>query len=506
MTQRKPLNDSKPVRRVSRVSAVLGALMLSVSTLAWVWDAEAESLPQALSSAYRYNPRIDAERARLRATDEQVPQALSGYRPRVNGTADVSIQDSRTRFRDEDSIGRNPQGESGSRTGDTVYPRGYGVSVQQNLFDGFQTRNQVGSAESNVRAGREILRDTERQVLLEAATAYMDVVRDQAIIRLQENNVNVLSRELSATTDRFNVGEVTKTDVAQAQARRAGAVSQLDLARANLKASRARFERVVGNPPSGLSDPPVPTKVLPRTLEEALGVAANESPIVIAALYREQGARYDVDVVRAELLPVLNLEAAYTNRFNTSSTVAENETTTLAGRLNVPIYEGGEVTARVRAAKHTHVSRLQEVEDARMQVREATISAWSQFQAAQAQLVSDRTQVEANQTALTGVREEERVGQRTLLDVLNAEQELLNAQVQLETTRRNVIVAAYNLLAAVGRLDANNLGVASEVYDPEIHYEEVRRKWWGVSITHDDGRREVFDLWDSHGRTHVPAK
>ncbi|MEQ8825111.1 MAG: TolC family outer membrane protein [Filomicrobium sp.] len=465
--------------------------------------AQAETLGDALAAAYRYNPRIDAERARLRATDEAVPQARSGYLPRVNGTADVSIQDIRSRLRDENANGFSGAlgtVTSGTRSGDTIYPRGYGVTVQQNLFNGFRTRNTVAEAEANVRAGRESLRDIERQVLLEAATAYMDVVRDKAVVRLQENNVAVLTRELRATQDRFNVGEVTRTDVSQAQARRAGSVSQLDLARANLKSARARYERVVGAPPSSLIEPSVPHKILPRSLDQAISVGVDENPLVIAALYREQAARHSVDVVRGELLPTLNLEASYQNRFHTSSTNAESETTTLVGRLDVPIYQGGEVSARVRSSKHTHVSRIQEVEDARTQVQEAVVTAWSQFQAVQAQLQSDQTQVNANQTALTGVREEEKVGQRTLLDVLNAEQELLNAQVQLATTRRNLIVAAYTLLSAIGRLNVETVGVVSTVYDPEAHYHEVRRKWWGISITHADGRRERFDFWDSMGR------
>ncbi|MCH9808930.1 MAG: TolC family outer membrane protein [Alphaproteobacteria bacterium] len=458
--------------------------------------AGAETLDQALSSAYRYNPRIDAERARLRATDESVPQARAGYLPSLNGSADVNIQDNRSRLRDEDSVRqRRP-----NRTGDTIYPRGYGVSLQQNLFDGFRTRNSVAQAEATVRAGRESLRDIERAVLLEAVTAYMDVVRDKAVVRLQEGNVQVLSRELRATQDRFEVGEVTRTDVSQARARRAGAVSALDLARANLKGSRATYERVVGTPPSNLREPGVPYKVLPKSLGAAKSIGANEHPLVISALYQEQAARHSVDVVRGELLPTLNLEASYDNRFNTSSTIAETDTTTLTGRLNVPIYQGGSVHARVRASKHTHVSRLQEVEDARTVVREAVVTAWAQFQAVKAQLESDRIQVEANQTALTGVREEEKVGQRTLLDVLNAEQELVNAQVQLATTRRNLIVAAYTLLSSVGRLSVDTIGVAATVYDPEAHYFEVRRKWWGISITHADGRREVLDLWNSHGR------
>ena len=446
------------------LSLCLGLVALSAS------EAYAETLNNALASAYRYNPRIDAERARLRATDESVPEARSGYLPRINGSADVNIRDDRTRLRDEDANGfSSTEGRlvRGTRSGDTVYPRGYGVSLQQNIFDGFRTSNSVAEAESNVRAGREALREIERQVLLEAATAYMDVVRDQAVLRLRENDVQVLSRELRAAQDRLKEGEVTQTDVSQAVARRAGSVSRLDLARANLKSSRARYQRVVGSSPSNLKEPRIPARLLPGALDEAISIGIKENPLVIAALYREQAARHSVDVARGELLPTVDLEAGYFNRFNTSSTVAENETLRVTGRLNVPIYQGGEVAARVRASKHTHVSRLQEIENERTQVREDVVTAWSQYQATRAQLESDRIRVEANKTALTGVREEEKVGQRTLLDVLNAEQELLNAQVSFATTRRNLIVSAYTLLSAIGRLSVDNLGVVSEVYDPE---------------------------------------
>jgi len=476
-------------------SVAAGALLAVALPLAG--PASAETLNQALSAAYTYSPRIDAERARLRATDESVPQAMSGYRPFVEANADVNAQTTRTRL--DDDFGGQTESER-------LHPRGYDISLQQNVFNGFRTTNQVNEAEANVRAGREILRDVERQVLLDAVTAYMDVVRDQAVVGLQENNVNVLTRELSATQDRFDVGEVTRTDVAQAQARRAGAVSALDLARANLKSSRARYERVVGAPPSNLVEPQVPQRLMPKTLEEGTAIALNENPLIISALYLEQAANYNVDVIRGELLPTVTFEARYQDRFGSSEAVDEVETATVTGRLNVPIYQGGEVSARVRAAKHTHVSRLQDIEDVRTQVREATVTAWSQYQAAVAQIESDRVQVEANQTALAGVREEEKVGQRTLLDVLNAEQELLNSQVQLETSRRNTIVAAYSLLSAVGRLDANTLGVASHVYDPQEHYAEVRRKWWGISITHADGHSESLDLWETFGRRHEPAK
>jgi outer membrane protein len=450
-------------------------------------DATAETLRQALASAYKYNPRIDAERARLRATDEEVARANAGYRPTVTGSADINYQNSNVR--------------PDSRTEGVTHPKGYQVNAVQPIFRGFRTLNQVREAEAGVRAGRETLRNVEQQVLLEAVTAYMDVVRDQEIVKLRENNVTVLSKELKATQDRFSVGEVTKTDVAQAQARRAAAVSALDLARANLKTSRATYERVIGHAATGVSQPSANIKLVPRTLDEAIGVGNKENPNVVAALYREEAARYTVDRIWGELLPEFRLEAQYSNRYDPSRTTDQTENTTVTGRVNVPIYQGGEVHARVRQAKHTHVSRLQEIEQARSETQATVVSAWSRMQASKAQLQSDQAQVAANQTALAGVREEERVGQRTLLDVLNAEQELLNSQVQLAATQRDLVVNTYSVIAAVGRLSVQELGTNSVVYDPEVHYHEVRRQGWGVSITYSDGRREHFE----HGG-HKPAK
>jgi outer membrane protein len=445
----------------------------------------AETLNQALSSAYRYNPRLDAERARLRATDENVARANAGYHPQVFGEADVGFQHGETR----------PSLQSNG----TTTPRGYSVGLTQPIFSGFRTTNAVNEAEAGVRAGQATLRDVERSVLLEAVTAYMNVVRDQAIVRLQENNVRVLSRELKATQDRFREEQVTQTDVAQAKARRARAMAALDLAKANLKSSRGFFERVIGHPPANLREPGPPDRHLPKSLNEAIAIAEKENALIVAALYREQASRYTVERIRGELLPTVQLEADWSERWEEDRFYRERERGAVVGRVSIPIYQGGEVSARVRQAKHTHVSRLQEIEQFRTEAREAVIFAWSQLQAARAQIASDRTQVASNQTALVGVREEEKVGQRTLLDVLNAEQELLNAEVQLVTDKRNLVVAGYTLLGAIGRLDVNQLSVAPEVYDPDVHRQEVRRKWWGLSITHSDGRRETVDLWPTHG-------
>jgi len=439
--------------------------------------SRAETLNEALAAAYQYNPQLDAERARLRATDEEVTRARSGYRPVITGSADINYQFNKT--------------HPGTST-DTK-PKGYGVDLVQPVFSGFQTYYAVNQQEANVRAGRESLRSVEQQVLLDAVTSYMDVVRDQAIVRLRENNVTVLSRELKATQDRFSVGEVTRTDVAQAQARRAGAVSALDLARGNLKTSRASYERVIGHAPDNLIEPTGLERLLPKSLDDAKNVGEHENPAVVGSLYTEQAARYAVDQIRGELLPQVQLEASYADRWPDTGRingVDETEAATVTGRLTVPIYEGGEVYARVRQAKHIHVSRLQEIEQARSQTEADVVASWSQLLAARAQVISDKSQVDANNTALTGVREEERVGQRTLLDVLNAELEYLDSQVQLVTTQRNVVVASYAVLASVGRLDATNLGFSSLAYDPEVHYQEVRRKPWGTSITHSDGSIE----------------
>lgn len=432
---------------------------------------------QALAATYEYNPQLDAERARLRATDEEVTRARSGFRPIITGSADINYDWSKTHT------------STGSSETETK-PAGYGVNMVQPIFSGFRTINAVNEQEANVRAARETLRAVEQSVLLQAVTAFMDVVRDQTIVRLRENNVTVLSRELRATEDRFAVGEVTRTDVAQAQARRAGAVSALDLAKANLKTSRAAYERIVGHAPGNLVEPSGFERYLPRALDEAIQVGTHENPAVVNALYIEQAAKYAVDRIRGELLPTVQLEASYADRFETTRDVNETEAVSVTGRLTVPIYEGGEVYARVRQQKHIHVSRLQEIELARSEAEEQVVAAWSQLLAARAQVQSDQAQVDANTTALTGVREEERVGQRTLLDVLNAEVELLTSQVQLVSTRRNVVVSSYTVLAAIGRLDAINLGFTSVAYDPEANYQEVRRKPWGTSITHSDGRVE----------------
>lgn len=470
--------------RFSRMWVVLAVALIGAAGIPL---ARAESLNEALASAYQFNPRLDAERARLRATDENVARAMSGFRPRIDGSADINYQHTNLRpdFPQEG----------------TVHPKNYSVNAEQSIFNGFQTVNQVKGSEAEVRAGREQLRSVEQSILLDAATAYMDVVRDLEVVRLRESNVGFFTTELKATQDRFAVGEVTRTDVAQSQARRALAISQLDLAQATLKASRARFEQVVGHPPGELREPHGYQASLPNSLDEAVNISMKESPNIVAALYTEEQARYSVDQIRGELLPEVTVSANYTDSLDVNPTLAEQERTTLTGRVNVPIYEGGEVYARVRQAKQTHLSKLQEIEQNRTEVQSRVVSAWSQLESDRARLQSDKVQVESNQVALAGVQEEERVGQRTLIDVLDAQSTLVEAQVQQVGTRRNIVVNSYTVLERVGRLEMAQLGLTAAVYDPVIHAEEVRRQWFGLSITHDDGRVEFYDAGD-----HAPVK
>ena len=462
--------------RAARLRAVCGsALAYVLAGLLAVEPAAAESLKQAMRAAYRSNPQLDAERARLRATDEEVPRASAGYRPTLRGSADYGSQSTTSK-------------PATSSAGDSS-PWGYTITARQEVFSGFRTESAVNEAEATVRAGRQNLQLVEGRTLLDTVTAYMDLVRDQQLLRLREQHVGVLSRELEAAEARRAVREVTLTDVAQARARRARSVSAAELAKAKLRIARANYLKVVGHAAEALAEPGLPSAMLPRSLDDALEVATQESPNVISALYREQAARHAVDKVRGELLPQVSVEASYDQRHDLSSSLSEQGSASITGRISVPFYEGGEVRARVRQAKHTHVSVLQEVEQARAETEAQVSTAWSRLVAARAQVRSDEVQVDSARIALDGVREEERVGQRTLLDVLNAEEEYLEAQVALVGTRRDLLVAGYALLFTMGRLTAAALELDNEIYDPTAHYDEARANWIGIDITEPAARR-----------------
>ncbi len=477
---------SATMRQTCSVIALACCMSLSA-----VPGASAETIKEALANAYRWNPKLDAARATLRAVDEQVAIANSGYRPTLSANASAA------------TINTSSETTTGIVSRSETHPHGYGLTAVQPLFRGGQVINTVRAAEAQVRAQRETLRAVEQQVLLDSSTSYLDVVRDQAIVRLRENNVRILTEDRKQTRERFAVGEVTRTDVAQSEATLAAAVSALDLARSNLQTSRSAYERNIGNPPTNLVEPRPVDNLLPRTLNDAISISARENPNVVAALYTEQQARHQVDQIYGQLLPTAQLQATYNRQYDVgsgASALASQDTKTLTANFTVPLYTGGLVDAQVRQAKQTHISRLQQIEQARTEVKQTVVAAWSQLIAARAQLVSDNTQVSAAQTALTGVREEERVGQRTLLDVLNAEQVLLNAQVAVVTDKHNIAVAAYSVLSAEGRLNISELGGVDTIYDAEQHYHEIRRQWRGVSITRADGRIETHVFGDVHDK------
>ncbi len=415
-------------------------------------------------------------------TDNDVKNAEPGTHdlcPRVNRSWNFSA-DSWPQFARAINAGGFPAG--------TSHPRGWSVQLTQPLFEGFQNLNAIRQAKSTVQAAREALRTVEQTVLLDAATAYVNVVRDTAIVRLRENDVSVLTEQLKATKDRFDVGEVTRTDVAQAEARRSEALATLAAAQANLKTSRAAYEQIIGHPPGDLVTPPSIRRLLPSTLNEAMTLGDGENPIILAAVYNEEASLYAVEQIMGELLPQATLEAQYQQRFgflNTPDTsggasLDAEFTTTVVGRLNVPLYQGGGVAARVRQAKETNNQLKKEVEDARLRVHADVIANWGILQSSGPAINSAQAAVSANKIALTGVREEEKVGQRTTLDVLDAQRELLNSQIGLVTALRDRIVSEYSIYAAIGRMDAQTLGLPVPYYDPLEHYDIVKNKWIGL--------------------------
>jgi outer membrane protein len=443
-----------------------------------------ESLAGALSRAYTNTPELNAQRANVRAVDESVPQALSGYRPRVTGTADVGRVHNETIT---PSFSTTTGFRQGKRHGnDTFSSRGVGIQVDQTIFNGFRTENATRGAESRVLGARETLRNTEQNVLLNAATAYMNVLRDTALLNLQRNNVEVLEEQLRQTRDRFRVGEVTRTDVAQSEARLAQSRSQASVAEGNLRASIATYRQRVGVEPKRLSPAQPVEKLLPPNIDLAVQISQSEHPAIIASLHGVDQQQLQVKVVESELYPSVTVSGAISKRWESAQSDSEAYSASVVARVSVPIYEGGQVYSRVREAKQTLGERRIQVDQQRDVVRQAVVASWSGLVSAKAQIIAAQAQVAAAEIALAGVREEAKVGQRTTLDVLNSQQELLNARVNLVTAQRDRVVASYNVLASVGRLSAQRLTLKTSVYNPGIHYDQVRNKWIGT--TTPDGR------------------
>ncbi|MEE8294642.1 MAG: TolC family outer membrane protein [Sphingomonadales bacterium] len=446
----------------------ISAVALSIAFLAS--PVSAETLQEALSMAYVNNPDLRAQRAALRATDEQVSQANLAVMPSLNGFVSY---DRSNRLIIESPL--NPPQK--------LFNRFLQLRIDQPLFAGFTRIFNRKQAKSLVMAGRAQLLNTEQTVFLQAATGYMDVLRDGAIYELNVNNVQVLARQKEASDARFTVGEITRTDVAQSEASLAGAVAQRLTSQANLSTSRAIYRQVIGQFPGTLAPAP-DLPPLPGGLEEAWGVALGQNPQIHFAMYVEEAAGHAVSSSKGVLLPTAN-GFLTTSRFTGSQTFGGGvssisaETKTAGVNITIPFFQGGRQYSTIRANKQVRSQRMLELTSAQNAVRAQTEAAFMTYQARLSSITSNQSAVDANSIALEGTRQEESVGARTILDVLNAEQALLNSRVNLVTAERDEYVAGFFLLQALGQLNASALDLPVELYDPEENYKNVRFKFWG---------------------------
>ena len=460
--------------------ALAGLASLALAMGVPVAGAQAETLAGALARAYQHNPQLNAERAALRATDEGVPQALAGYRPSVNADGTVTASEIESR----------PDGFPNSNVG--IVTSTLGVTVAQPLFRGFRTQNAVAQAEAGVAASRASLANTEQNIFVSATQAYMDVLADRAILQLRQQNVAFLNEQVRAAQARFDVGEGTRTDIAQANARRAFALAQVSAAQASLTASNAVYRQIIGTDPGQLVTPNPFTNGIPSTLQGALDNALATHPAIVAARSQVDVAQSAVAIAEGALLPSVDLEGRAQRAWTDGGTQdgGPNDTLSATLRLTVPIYQGGRTTSQIRQSIEVLGQRRLELDVAREQVRAAIYSAFGGLEAARAQIEASIAQVAAAQVALSGTIEEQRVGQRTTLDVLNTQEELIDARISEVNARRDLVVASYSLASALGRLSAETLGLQVARYDPVEHYDAVRDRWYGLRTP--DGRGGVL--------------
>lgn len=434
-------------------------------------NAYAQNIFEALSQAYETNPTLQAQRAYLRAIDENVAIAKSGYRPTVslNGT----YADNNTDVKN--SVG-NPDGDRYS----------YSAKISQPLFNGLQTINSVKSADSMVLSEQNNLYNVEQTVFIDASTAYLDVVQNKAIVDLQKNNEKLLKKRLDETVQRFNVGEVTRTDVSQARARYARAKADRISSEGTLEASKAVYAKIIGVAPVDVKAPEGEIdKFLPKTPEEALEYAKAHNYSIRQAKNYFDSKDYDVKTNTGALLPQVSLDgvASRTRNYTDNiSGVKEQDDLEWSVNMSIPLYAGGETRAKIRQSKYQKWQAQEQVLEAERLVTSNVTSAWEYMVANKAMITSIKEQVRANEIALDGVQKEEALGNRTILDVLDAYQELLNSNVEEVKARRNYYVSAMTLLQAMGRLTARDLGLNVELYNAEKYSAETRNKWLSLSI------------------------
>lgn len=424
-------------------------------------QAQPRTLNDALAQTYATNPALLAARAQLRAVDENVPQALSGWRPQVQITANVGFVDGNTL-----QLNRTVGSSRSTNTQQLV--------VSQPLFRGGQTRASTNRAQNQVMSQRAALIGAEQNALNAAVNAYVAVIQAQQVLALNRNNEQVLSRQLAATRERFRVGEITRTDVAQAEAALAGATATRQTAEGDLQTARSAFQQVIGEPaPERLAEPQ-PLRLPVRSLDEARALAGSNNPTVIAALFNDAAAKDNFDIQYARLMPNLTLQGSLARAENAQQRDVTTEAAQVLMVLSVPLYQGGAEYAAIRQARQQQQQTREQVDDARRQAVQQVTQAWTTYVAARSTIESTRQQIRSNEIALEGVQREAVVGSRTTLDVLNEEQRLLNSRVTLVRNLGSLVNASYAVAAAAGRLTAQDLNLNVPIYDETAYYKAVR--------------------------------
>lgn len=457
----------RAARNVLRAGTALGVIACSLLAAT---DTRAETVSDALVKAYQTNPQLNSERARQRATDENVPQAMAGYRPQVVATLSAGLQ-----------AVRNLQVDN-TIQGATLKPWTIGVTVTQTLYNGNKTANSVRVAEFQVQSGREALRNVGQGVLLDAVTVYMNVLANQSLVEAQRSNVTALRETLDIARKRLNAGDVTPTDTAQAEARLARGQADLNAAEVALSISQATYAQIVGSLPNRLSPAEPVDRLLPRGREDAIAQAFKGHPAVLAAGFDVDVATTSIKVAESSLLPTLTLQGSASKSSQSDSTLGTYGTdqASIIGQLNAPIYDGGLGAAQTRQAKELSTQSRLVLEMVRNQARTAAIGAWVSNEGAKTAVTAAEAEVRGAAVALQGVQREAAGGQRTTVEVLNAQQDLIQAKARLIGAQRDRVIASYALLSAVGRLDVRTLGLKTPDYLPEVHYHQVRDAWHGL--------------------------
>ncbi len=432
--------------------------------------AQARTLQDALALTYSTNPALQAARAQLRATDENVPQALAGWRPQVQLSASAGYMDGTTLQR---SFGRTTA-TNGLRGVNTET-----LQVQQPLYRGGQTRAGTNRAENQVMAQRASLIASEQTAFINAVTAYVGVIQATQVLALNTNNEQVLARQLQATQDRFRVGEITRTDVAQAEAALAGASAPRKTAEGNLQTARATYRQVIGEDPGNLIEPQ-PLKLPVSALPMATSMAEHNNPNVITALFNDAAAKDNFDLQYAKLMPTLSLQGSLSRAEDTQTANLTTKAAQILASVTMPIYQGGSEYAAIRQARQQQEQTRKQIDDARRTAVQQVTSSWQTYAAARATIDSTRQQIRSNEIALEGVQREAIVGSRTTLDVLNAEQTLLNSRVTLVQNLASLVTASYQVASAVGRLTARDLNLNVPLYDDTAYYKAVKNRWFGT--------------------------